>query len=174
MLYAAYGSNLHPVRLSLRLPGSRFQGAAIVAGKRLCFHKRSVDTSGKCNFAAGDSCIYVAIYELNGHEKAQLDQIEGSGYTVETIRVTGFGECFTYVAARSYIDNRLRPYSWYKQLILAGCEFLEFPADYIATIRDIAATEDPDRERHATNMRIVKQARESASTFSMRGHSQTG
>lgn len=173
LLYAAYGSNLHPVRLSLRLPGSRFKGTAVVAGKQLCFHKKSIDRSGKCNIAVGDGCIHVAVYKLNGREKAHLDQIEGagSGYTVETIDVPGFSECFTYVAAPPYIDARLRPYSWYKQLVLVGCEFLEFPADYTATIRNIDAVEDPDRERHAANMQIVKQARKSASTLSLRGNS---
>ena len=163
MLYAAYGSNLHPVRLSLRLPGSRYQGTATIPGKRLRFHKRSVDRSGKCNIATGDGIIHVAVYELTEQEKFQLDEIEGagSGYTVETIEVPRFGECFTYVATLSYIDERLRPYSWYKELVLAGCEALEIPANYIARIRKIPAMDDPDQIRHDNNMKIVELARKS-------------
>ena len=124
MLYAAYGSNLHPVRLSLRLPGAIYQGTAAVPGRRLRFHKRSVDESGKCNITTGDGIIHVAVYELTGREKSRLAEIEGAGYTIETLDVPGFGECFTYVAALSYIDERLRPYTWYKELVLVGCEAL--------------------------------------------------
>ncbi|MCH7877811.1 MAG: DUF4162 domain-containing protein, partial [candidate division Zixibacteria bacterium] len=121
-----------------RLPGSRFLGAAAIASKKIRFHKRSQDGSGKCNIVAGNGSIHVALYEIGGQEKALLDRIEGvgSGYCVETIEAPGFGECFTYVAVPSYIDNMLRPYSWYKELVLVGCEALEFPIDYIAMIRD--------------------------------------
>ncbi len=171
MLYAAYGSNLHPLRLSLRLPKSRFAGAAIVAGTRLCFHKRSKDRSGKCNIVSGNDSVHLAIYELNGQEKAELDQIEGAGmgYSVEKIEVPGFGECFTYVATASFIDDDLRPYSWYKELVLAGCEALRLPIDYITMIRGIAAIEDPDQARHVENMKIVEQARMSANAVTAKG-----
>lgn len=161
MLYAAYGSNLHPLRLSLRLPRSRFQGTAVISGRKLCFHKRSIDESGKCNIATSEGNIHVAVYEVDSQERIRLDWIEGVGlgYFVETIVAPGFGQCFTYVAAPAYIDNRLQPYSWYKELVLAGCEVLEFPVDYVAMIRDIVAIDDPDKDRHASNMRIVQMTR---------------
>jgi gamma-glutamylcyclotransferase (GGCT)/AIG2-like uncharacterized protein YtfP len=159
MLYAAYGSNLHPFRLLTRLPASRFLGTAAIAGKKLRFHKRGQDGSGKCNIIAGDGRIHVAVYEFNAQEKDLLDRIEGADYFAETIEVPGFGECFTYVAPRSYTDNRLRPYSWYKQLVLVGCEALEFPIDYIGVIGNVAAIDDPDKERSAANMRLVERAR---------------
>ena len=164
MLYAAYGSNLHPLRLSLRLPKSRFKGTAAIAGLKLCFHKKSKDQSGKCNIVAGDDSIHVAVYELGGTEKARLDQIEGtgSGYSVETLDVPGFGECFTYVATASYIDDELHPYSWYKELVLVGCGALGLPRDYVKRIQGIVAIDDPDLTRHANNMKIVEQARASA------------
>lgn len=161
MLYAAHGSNLHPVRLSLRLPGSRFLGTGVVAGRKLRFHKRSVDHSGKCNIVEGDDRIYVSVYELSEEEKMKLDAIEGvgSGYSVETIDVPGFSECLTYVAAATHIDEALRPYSWYKELVLAGCEALGFPEGYVTMIRNIGAIDDPDEQRHATNMGIVEKLR---------------
>ncbi len=172
MLYAAYGSNLHPLRLALRLPESRFEGTAAIPGRRLCFHKRSKDHSGKCNIVACSSNIHVAVYEMDEQEKARLDQIEGvgSGYTVEAIEVPGFGECFTYVATASYIDDELRPYSWYKELVLVGCDALKLPSNYIAMIREIASIYDPDRARHANNMNIVEQVRKNSHTaLSKRG-----
>lgn len=164
MLYAAYGSNLHPVRLLTRLPGSRFLGAAAVAGKKLRFHKRSQDGSGKCNIVAGNGRVHVAVYEINARERDLLDRIEGvgSGYCVAAVEASGFGKCFTYVAPPSYIDDKLRPYSWYKELVLVGCEALDFPIDYIAMIANIAAIDDADKERHAANMQLVGHARMSS------------
>ena len=164
MLYAAYGSNLHPVRLSLRLPRSRFLGTAAIDGMKLCFHKRSIDKSAKCNIVAGDGIIHVAVYDLDEREKTQLDRIEGVslGYSVETIEAPGFSECFTYCAETSHIDGEIPTYSWYRELVLVGCKALEFPADYVKMIRNVAAIDDPDKERHANNMRIVEKARESA------------
>lgn len=161
MLYAAYGSNLHPLRLRLRLPEVVFAGTAAIDGQKLRFHKRSIDQSGKCNIVGGNGRVHLAMYELSVSEKAELDRIEGagSGYSVETIDVPGFGECFTYIATASHIDDELRPYSWYKELVLAGCDALRLPTDYIAMIRKIAAIADPDTTRHASNMKIVEQAR---------------
>jgi gamma-glutamylcyclotransferase (GGCT)/AIG2-like uncharacterized protein YtfP len=161
MLYVAYGSNLHPVRLSLRLPESRFHGTAEIGGRRLCFHKTSRDNSAKCNIVRDKGSIHVALYELSGREKLKLDEIEGIGfgYAAESIHVPGLGEAFTYVATQSHIDDRSRPYAWYRELVLTGCELHDFPLAYVAAIRSVAVIHDPDRERHAANMRIVERAR---------------
>jgi hypothetical protein len=151
------------------LAESRLQGTATIAGRKLHFHKRSMDSSGKCNIAIDDGSINVAVYELYGEERAELDVIEGlgSGYAEEIIEVPGFGDCFTYAATPSHIDDGLRPYAWYKELVLAGCEYLEFPADYLAMILDIESIDDPDNKRHATNMGIAELARNSANTTSI-------
>jgi gamma-glutamylcyclotransferase len=161
MLYVAYGSNLHPVRLSLRLPESRFRGTAEIGGRRLCFHKTSRDDSAKCNIVRDESSIHVALYDVSSREKLKLDEIEGIGfgYAAESIRVPGYGDGFTYVAMQTYIDEQRNPYYWYRELVLAGCELHGFPAAYVARIRSIATIDDPDRGRHAANMRIVEQAR---------------
>ncbi|MFQ6006886.1 MAG: gamma-glutamylcyclotransferase family protein [Woeseia sp.] len=161
MLYAAHGSNLHPVRLSLRLPGSRFLGTGVVPGRKLRFHKRSIDHSGKCNIVEGNDSVYVSVYELSEEEKTKLDAIEGvgSGYSVQTINIPGFSECLTYIAADTHIDEALRPYSWYKELVLAGCESLGFPEGYVTMIQNISAIDDPDEHRHAINMGIVEKLR---------------
>lgn len=169
MLYMAYGSNLHPVRLSLRLPESRFKGTATIDGRNLCFHKRSRDESAKCNITRGDGSIHVALYELSGREKLKLGEIEGIGfgYVEEMIEVPAFGEAFTYVATTSHIDDQRRPYTWYKELVLAGCEAHAFPDAYVAMIRKVATIDDPDRTRHAAHMWIVEQARSASRTESI-------
>lgn len=162
MLYVAYGSNLHPLRLSLRLPRSRFQGTAEIRGRRLCFHKTSRDNSTKCNIVRDESSIHVALYGLSARERLKLDEIEGVGfgYVAETIQVPGYGEAFTYVAMQTHLDERARPYHWYRELVLAGCELHGFPAAYVAMIRGVPTIDDPDEDRHAANMRIVEQARQ--------------
>ena len=47
----AYGSNLHPFRLAQRrIRSARPIGVVPMQGKRLAFHKKSGDGSGKCLF----------------------------------------------------------------------------------------------------------------------------
>ena len=92
VLYAAYGSNLHPLRLRQRTPSARLLGWACVAGWSLEFHKRSVDESAKCNIVARGHGTFVAVYELSGHDKEILDGIKGigRGYDLSYIDVPGF------------------------------------------------------------------------------------
>ena len=49
MKYFAYGSNMLTERLTRRVPNARCLGVARVPGRRLAFHKQSVDKSGKCD-----------------------------------------------------------------------------------------------------------------------------
>jgi len=81
MLYAAYGSNLHPVRLRKRVPSAELMGFAVVANWELRFHKRGSDGSGKCNIAAaaGDSVCF-AIFKIEPLERSLLDKVEGLGH----------------------------------------------------------------------------------------------
>jgi gamma-glutamylcyclotransferase len=158
MLYAAYGSNLHPARLRERLSSATLLGKATVAGKALRFHKRGHDGSGKCNIIAAGGEICVAVYEIAAPQKPKLDEIEGVGYRIETLHVADYGECFTYVATNTHIDESLKPFSWYKELVIAGCENLQFPRHYIEQIEAVESWEDPDRKRHAEHMMIVRRA----------------
>ncbi|MDH3767197.1 MAG: gamma-glutamylcyclotransferase [Gammaproteobacteria bacterium] len=158
MRYLAYGSNLHPARLRARSPSARLLGKAVVAGHALRFHKRSIiDGSGKCSIAKADDSIHVAVYELSNSDGVLLDEAEGLGigYRHQTIAVAEFGECITYVATETHVDDSLRPYTWYKELVLLGCASLQFPQDYIDSIETVASQEDPDRQRHEENMQIV-------------------
>ena len=160
--YAAYGSNLHPIRLSERVPSAKLLGKGILERKVLRFHKRSPDGSGKCNVADDDKQqVYVAVYEIDEPEKSLLDNAEGVGYgyRVEEITVAGFGKCFTYIAMDSYIDDSLKPYTWYKKLVLVGCEKLELPMPYIDRIRSIDADVDFEKQRHEKHMELITRAK---------------
>ena len=161
ILYAAYDSNLHPIRLSSRVPSAKLLGKGILNKKVIRFHKRSKDGSGKCNIVDDDKHqTYVAIYKFDALEKPLLDNIEGVGYgyRTEEVKIVGFGTCFTYIAEESHIDDSLNPYTWYKELVLVGCINLEFPSDYIEQIRNIDADIDLDQRRHSKHMQLVAHA----------------
>jgi gamma-glutamylcyclotransferase len=59
-----------------------------------------------------------------------------------------------YVAERSHIQSELLPYTWYKRFVIEGARQHDLPAEYIARIEAMPATEDPDRTRDAENHRI--------------------
>lgn len=160
MLYAAYGSNLHPVRIKQRTPSAQLLGTAAIAHQSLNFHKRGyTDSSGKCNIVpCHNSIVYVAVYDIPLAEMTLLDQHEGagSGYDRASISVDGFGDCVTYIAAAAHIDEALLPFSWYKELVLVGCEKLGFPNSYVEAIRAVPIVEDFEGDRYNANMRLVK------------------
>lgn len=161
MRYAAFGSNLHPLRLRARVSSAELLGTGIVPGWQLCFHKRSADASAKCNIVEAQSVIYVAVYELDQRGRRKLDHIEGigHGYKSVTIDVPGFGECYAYHAVDSHIDDSLQPYSWYKELVLLGSQEHGFPDDYCAAIAEIQAIEDPDFRRNDSHRNLIETLR---------------
>ncbi len=159
--YAAYGSNLHPVRLTERLPSARLVGPGFLPGRTLEFHKRSVDASAKCTIVPGGEGVYVAVYEVSAADKRHLDEIEGvgRGYSDEVVDVPGFSDCATYVAEPTHLDDWLKPYHWYRELVLLGCRYHGFPESYVARIADIASATDPDVARNAVNAALIERIR---------------
>lgn len=148
--YAAYGSNLHPLRLANRVPSARQLGTGFLPGYGLRFNKRSwKDGSGKCNVVAGGSGVHLAIFSIAESERSILDGFEGlgAGYEHFTIEAEGFGTCSSYIAAPDAVDDSLRPFDWYRDMVLLGCAFNRFPASYARTIERVAAVQDPDARR---------------------------
>ncbi len=158
MLYAAYGSNLHPLRLGRRLESAAFRGTAFLPGWSLEFYKLSKDGSGKCSIRTGSRGVHLAIYDMVGADRLALDRIEGlgAGYDELSLEVPGFGRCFSYAAADTHIDKSLMPYDWYSALVLAGALFHGFPEDYVGRIRSVATTRDPDGDRHRSMWDLVE------------------
>ena len=156
MLYAAYGSNLHPRRLGRRVPSARLIGCAKVIGWSLSFDKRGKDGSGKCSIRlSGDSFLYVAVYNMAPKEKASLDRVEGLGYgyNEHTLPVPGYGDCYTYIG--THLDEKLSPYDWYRDLVMAGCVFLGFPSRYTESIAEVPCVVDPHQTRAEKNRSLV-------------------
>ena len=159
LYYFAYGSNLHPVRLLERVPSAQLVGVIKLRQHRLAFHKKGHDRSSKCNLVrTGEESdgVYGAIYEMDSAHKEALDCIEGNGngYHDRQLTVELHGKehsCFTYFAQQSYIENNLKPYHWYKDLVVLGAKHLQFPDGYVRSIELIESVEDLDdarREHH--------------------------
>lgn len=161
ILYAAFGSNLHPRRLQERIPAAIPSGSAFLPGWSLSFHKRSEDTSGKCNISNPGDGVHLAIYRIGADDKHRLDEIEGVGlgYDAGEIEVPGFGRCSTYFAAQTHIDDTLIPYDWYREIVLCGCRWHGFPQAYVARIAGLETVPDPNPARSDKNWRTVERLR---------------
>ena len=162
LYYFAYGSNLHPVRLTERVPSAQLVGVTRVTEYSLLFHKRSHDESSKCNLhytGVDTDVVYGAIYTIGTMHKNTLDQFEGSGYSDQTIQLHCQGQqyqCLTYIAHPSFIDNDLKPYHWYRDLVLAGARFLEFPEAYISELTNVTSVDDPDHHRKNKHVSLLE------------------
>jgi gamma-glutamylcyclotransferase len=162
--YFAYGSNLHPVRLLERVHSAQLVGVIELSQHRLAFQKRGRDGSSKCNLVCtGEESDGVcgAIYQMDSAHKKDLDYFEGNGngYLDEQLTVELHGQeyrCFTYFAQQSYIDNDLKPYHWYKDLVVLGSRHLQFPDVYVRSIELIESVEDPDKTRRKHHERVIE------------------
>ena len=158
--YLAYGSNLHPARLRERVPSARPVGVLGLEGWQLRFNKRGRDGSGKCNIVRSQSPtarVHAAVYEIDPEEKPALDRAEGLGCGYQEMRVAAdrHDEAFCYVAAADFIDERLLPYTWYRDYVSIGARFHELPDVYVRAIEVVEAVADPDAERRQLNERIM-------------------
>jgi len=156
--YAAYGSNLHPLRLAKRLASAKLITTALLPGWSLNFHKRGDDKSAKCNILVGGSGVHCAIFEISANDKRILDGIEGIGFGYSKIMlgIPEVGECASYVAEESHIDDSLLPYDWYHELVLIGARIHSFPDDYLKRIESRPALRDPDRYRRTEKWKTVE------------------
>lgn len=168
MLYLAYGSNLHPLRLQARLPNSRLVAVTTIDGFQIAFNKRGQDGSGKCNLIPGSTgaASFGALYRIDQTDIAELDQIE-SGYRRCQLSVELDGsshdgssqihQAFTYKAKTESIDNSLQPFVWYHSLVMAGARFLNFELSYQQQLRQVAQRNDSHPERSARQHQLLRE-----------------
>ena len=156
VVYFAYGSNMSTARLRERMPSCKPLSIATLPGHALHFHKRSADKSGKCNaFASGnDNSVIGVLFSFDPAERAKLDKAEGVGIGYEHAMVTVINDkgrrrkVLTYLATPGYIDDSIKPYSWYKDFVLAGGREHGLPPEYIAEyIQSVEAIEDANKTR---------------------------
>ncbi len=163
--YIAYGSNLHPLRLTERVPSARAVDVVEMPGHRLAFHKRSVDGSAKCHIYTDEVerlTAYGVLYEFHVDHKPHLDAAEGAGYRERIAKYPVNGETYrpyTYIARPTHIEPDLVPYHWYKELVLAGARYHGFPEDYISSIEATPSREDPDADRAGRHRDMLRRMR---------------
>jgi gamma-glutamylcyclotransferase len=163
----AYGSNLHPFRLTQRVLSATPISVVSMPGMRLAFHKRSDDGSGKCLFyesRGAEDMMFSVAYEIDAAEKPMLDDLEGlgRGYNEQQVAFPLNGvtrQALMYVAASTHIDATLAPYNWYKEMVVLGAQYHRLPADYIAKIEAVVAVPDPNPNRAANRAVIVENMR---------------
>ena len=159
MLVFAYGSNLLPARLLARTPSAQVVATGVLPGHRLCWHMASRDGSGKCDVVPDAAAeVHGVVWRLDPADKPALDAAEslGHGYTERALAVhtaAGVVEAWTYLALRT--DPALRPYDWYRDIVVAGARHHALPATYVATLAAIEALTDPDPARAAHHRRLL-------------------
>lgn len=161
--YFAYGSNMLTRRLTSpeRAPSAVSIGTGYVAGRRLTFDKLSRDGSGKCDAEeTGNETerVYGVIFEISCSDKRALDGAEGrgGGYERKTVEVIAKQ---TTILAQTYIATRkergLRPYHWYKALVVSGAVEHDLPNSYVEWLRVFESEEDPHADRRAENEALL-------------------
>lgn len=161
LYYLAYGSNLHPRRLVERIPSASLIRMLMLRQHKVAFHKRGADASGKCNLlctADTGDIAYAGLYRMDSGHKGELDRIEGAGYRAASIDITAAGEryhCFTYIAEDAYIDDGLRPFDWYKALVVLGAEHLGLPSAYVRKLKEVPAVSDPNQQRRREHETLI-------------------
>ncbi len=151
MRYFAYGSNMFFPRLKQRARSALFLGTAHLSGYSLKWHKRSKDGSGKCSLAPAEhGTVHGALFAIPTLEEQSLAGAEGPGYQKITVQVETDAERLpaeTFVAKPEHVDESLRPYTWYRDLVIAGAVQAELPAEYVLSLKQVQADDDPDSER---------------------------
>lgn len=138
-----------------RAPSAKFLTIAKLPGHVLKFHKRSKDGSGKCNaLETGNPVdeVYGVVFEIDEADKPGLDMAEGrgKGYEEKMVDLNSLNSTLTahtYIADADYIDDSLLPYSWYKDLVIAGAKQHSLPREYIRQLQAVESQKDPDSER---------------------------
>lgn len=150
LLYFAYGGNLHPERFRQIVPSAEVAGTAVLDEHELRFHKRSRDGSAKCDVVGCMGAqVHGVVYRLAASDGPRLDDAE-RGYDRSQVGVrlgATATQVFTYRARPDHMQPDLRPYDWYRDLVLAGARHHGFPASYVARIEAALVVQDPDPGR---------------------------
>ncbi len=151
-------------RIAARVPSARPVGVARLPEFEFRFQKRGVDGSAKADaYFTGNAADHMwgVVVEVDRAEKPELDRCEGLGrhydQAVVPVEMTS-GEridAAIYIARPEAIASGLRPFSWYKRFVVHGAEHFQLPGTYRRFLNAFEAIEDPDRQRHAENTRLI-------------------
>ena len=139
-LYAAYGSNLDPVRMTGRCPHSPLQGTGWLTGWRLTFGGEDHGWDGALATLVEDPLeqVFVALYDVTEEDAAHLDSWESADsglYRKVRVRVdtlAGRQVAWTYVL--DAFEGGL-PSALYLGTIADAAEAADAPDDYVHGLR---------------------------------------
>lgn len=159
--YFAYGSNMLRKRLTDRVGEVRELGAASLRRYSLTFHKRSGDGSGKCTLVEsggnGDE-VWGVLFQLSIQQRRTLDRYEGAGYARHEVTLSRGDSrlpAITYISTTRHIDPALKPFPWYKGLVVAGAIQWDLPPDYIEALVSVPTIDDLDQARVEANHGLI-------------------
>lgn len=139
-LYAAYGANLDPHRMSERAPYSPFADTGWLVGWRLTFGGEDVGIDGALATVVEEnsSSVFVALYELHPLDEASLDAWEGIDlglWRKLRVRVSTLnGELLAWLYVLDAYEGGL-PSAHYLGMIAEAAEAGGAPSDYVAELR---------------------------------------
>ncbi len=160
-LVFCYGSNMLVRRLRDRTPSAVPRGVATLTGHRLAFHKRGADGSGKADARATGSLgdrVHGVVFQIDVAELTDLDGFE-RGYARRWVRVsmsgTGPTRAYCYEALETHVEPRLRPFGWYRELVIMGAREHGLPSAYVRSLIEHPAVADLDRDRRNRWLRML-------------------
>ena len=139
-LYAAYGTNLDPARMSERCRHSPLRTTGWLEGWRLTFGGEEHGWDGALATIVQDAFeqVFVAVYDVPTQDESALDQVEqaDSGlYRKAKVRIsTMTGELVAWTYVLDAFEGGL-PSAVTLGILADAAEAADAPADYVAALR---------------------------------------
>ena len=139
-LYAAYGSNLDPIRMSQRCPHSPLQTTGWLTGWRLTFGGEDLGCDGALSTIEEDPIeqVFVAVYDVTKEDVAALDGWESADtglYRKTKVRVSTMnGELAVWAYVLDAFEGGL-PSASYLGVLADAAEAADAPDDYVRALR---------------------------------------
>jgi len=140
-LYAAYGTNLDPVRMSERCPHSPLQTTGWLVGWRLTFGGEEHGWDGALATIVPDPFeqVFVAVYDVTPDDVRALDQWDQADtglYRKTKVRVSTLtGDVVVWAYVLDAFEGGL-PSASYLGVLADAAEAADAPADYVAALRN--------------------------------------
>ena len=139
-LYAAYGTNLDPVRMGERCPHSPLATTGWLTGWRLTFGGEDLGWDGALSTIVQDPLeqVFVAVYDVTREDEQHLDSWEAADsglYRKTRVRVaTLTGEQVTWTYVLDAYEGGL-PSASYLGMLANAAEAADAPVDYVTALR---------------------------------------
>jgi gamma-glutamylcyclotransferase (GGCT)/AIG2-like uncharacterized protein YtfP len=139
-LYAAYGSNLDPSRMSERCPHSPLRSTGWLTGWRLTFGGEEHGWDGALPTIVQDPFeqVFVALYDVTDEDMALLDELESADsglYRKTRVRVaTMAGSHVAWAYVLDAYEGGL-PSAGTLGILADAAEAADAPEDYVAALR---------------------------------------